>query len=158
MNRRFWALVLLFACAPLGLAGMFSEAAAKAPKKDAKDKRAADKDAAKDVFGLTKVWHFDLQISAKEWDKIQPTGGMRFPGFGGPAAPEKPAENPKDVHKGSGFGMEFPWVDGAFSVDGKTWKHVGVRYKGNASYMASARGLKRNFKIELDHFDTELRF
>src|SRR5205085_8062526 len=34
----------------------------------------------------------------------------------------------------------------------------GVRFKGNASYMASSRGLKRNFKIELDHYDTDLRF
>src|SRR5262249_6085894 len=44
------------------------------------------------------------------------------------------------------------------SEDGKTWKNVGARYKGNASYMASSRGLKRNFKIELDHYDDEQKY
>src|SRR5262249_49369944 len=28
----------------------------------------------------------------------------------------------------------------------------------NASYMASSRGLKRNLKIDFDHYDTDLRF
>ncbi len=144
---------------------------------------AAEKDKAvketpsKDIFGLTKVWQFHLQFTAKEWETMQPTGGMRFPG--GPGGPggrpgfppgpggaekppekptDKPADKPTDVHKGSGFGIEYPWVHGEFTVDGKTYKNLGVRYKGNASYMAAARGLKRNFKIELDHYDDEMRF
>jgi spore coat protein H len=164
MKRRFWAAAMLFACGTIGLAWTFSELSARESKSDAKDKKRADeKEAAKDVFGLTKVWHFDLQISAKEYEKIQPTGGMRLP-FGPPGPPpaekpaEKPGEKPTDVHKGGGFGVEFPWIEGAFTADGKTYKNVGFRYKGNASYLASSRGLKRNLKIDLDHFDDDLRF
>ena len=94
----------------------------------------------KDVFGLTKVHDLYLEISAKEWEKMQAvSGGMRFPGgpggFGGPQRPEQPAAKPADVHKGNGFGMEFPWAHGQLTQDGKPYKDLGLRYKGNASYM-----------------------
>ncbi len=142
--------------------------AATAPVKDDK------KETAKDLFGLTKVLRFDLQIPAKEWDKMQPPPGRGFPGGpgggpggpgggpggrpGGSAVPEKPADKTADVHKGSGFGVEFPWAHGDLTAEGKTYKDLGVRFKGNASYMASARGLKRNLKIDLVHYDNDVRF
>ena len=108
------------------------------------------------VFGLTKVWQFHLELTARDYDKMQPTGG---PGGFGPKKPDdKPGEKPTDVHKGSGFGLEFPWVHADLSAEGKTYKDVGLRYKGNASYGTTSRGLKRNFVIELDHYDDKLRF
>jgi spore coat protein CotH len=131
----------------------------------AADKPKASPGAAKDVFGPTKVHTFHVEISAKEFQAMQPVGGMRFgpPGFGGPPAapPEKgkakEGEEPREKHRGA-FGTEFPWVHGEISEDGKTIKDVGLRYKGNASYMASTRGLKRNLKIELDHFNEDGRY
>jgi spore coat protein H len=171
MGKRFWAVATALVCGGLALAWVAAGQAAKT--KDA-DRKIAAKDAARDVFGLTRMHTLHLEIAAREWDKMQPTGGMRFPGGpggpggrpggpggfpGGPpgagaAAPEKE----KDVHKGSGFGMEFPWAHGELTTDGKTYKNLGVRFKGNASYMASARGLKRNLKIDLDHYDNDIRF
>lgn len=110
---------------------------------------------AADFFGLGKVWQFHIDIPAAEFEKMQPA--MRRGPGGFPAGPQQPAAKPADpdadVHKGSGFGMEFPWVKGSFMADGKTVKDVGLRYKGNASYMASARSLKRSLKLELDHYD-----
>src|SRR5204863_1946294 len=70
--------------------------------------------------------------------------------------PEPPAEKSADVHK-SGF-LEFPWVRGEFTALGQTVKDVGVRYKGNFTYMASSGGLKRSLKIDLDHFGDDQRF
>ena len=58
-----------------------------------------------------------------------------------------------DVHRGSGFGVEFPIVRGTFRADGKAFADAAFRYKGNASYMASARSLKRSMKVELDYFN-----
>src|SRR5262249_46048829 len=172
MSKRSWAArtALIFSAAALVWALTGPPAAGKDRATRTKDIK---KETARDVFGLGKVWHLDLTLSAKEWEKMQPTGGMRFPGapggpgggggFGGlPGGPQKPpekgTEKPTDVHRGSGFGMEFPWACGEFTVDGKTYKNVGVRFKGNASYMTSSRGLKRNLKIELDHYDGDLRF
>jgi spore coat protein CotH len=117
---------------------------------------------AADMFAIDKVWQFHLDIPQAEFDKMQPAmrrgpGGFGGGpgGFGGPQQQQdaKPADPNADVHKGSGFGMEFPWGKGTFSADGKTFKDVGLRYKGNASYMASQRSLKRSLKVELDHFD-----
>src|SRR5207253_4395079 len=46
-----------------------------------------------------------------------------------------------------------PWVRAEFSALGQTFKNVGVRYKGNFTYVASAQMLRRSLKIDLDHFD-----
>src|SRR5262249_30689367 len=48
------------------------------------------------------------------------------------------------------FGTEFPWVQGEFTVAGKTYKKVGIRYAGDVTYFASSRGLKRPLKIEFN--------
>jgi spore coat protein H len=92
---------------------------------------------------------------------MQPAGRRGFPGFGGPGSPpgpgEKSAEEPADVHKG-GFGMEFPWAHAELTAGGKTYKDVGLRYKGNFTYMASSRGLKRPMKIDFAHYEADRRF
>lgn len=120
-----------------------------------------------DFFGTTRLWKIHLVIPAKEYETMEPIGGMRFPGMpGGPGRfpggpkrqPKRPAVKPTDTHKGGGFGMEFPWVHGELTVDGKTYKNLAIRYKGNISYLTSAGGLKRNFKIDFDHYDPATRF
>ena len=49
-------------------------------RQPARGQEAAEK-AGKDVFGPTKVWQFHLEITAKDWDAMQPVGGMRLSGF-----------------------------------------------------------------------------
>ncbi len=113
----------------------------------------------KDVFGLSKVWSLHIEMTEKEYQAMQPPGGgMGFPGFGGPMPkqPEK-KDGARDSDR-SVFGTEFPWAHAELTVDGKTYKNVGIRYKGNSTYMTSARNLKRPLKIELDHYDANLRF
>jgi hypothetical protein len=107
------------------------------------------------LFGLTKVHAFHLNLAATDYEKMQPPAGMKFPGFGPkqPAAKE-PDKEARDRHKSAGaFGTEFPWVQAEFSAAGQTFKNVGVRYKGNFTYVASAQMLRRPLKIDLDHFD-----
>jgi spore coat protein H len=108
------------------------------------------------LFGLTRGHKFHLELTEADWKKMQPPPGMKFPGFG----PKQPApkDPPADVHKSAGaFGTEFPWVKADFSADGKTIKNVGVRFKGNFTYVASAQMLRRPLKIDLDHFDEAAR-
>src|SRR6476659_9616474 len=103
MSQRSWAVLTAFACGAYAAFATAAEPRAKAPPGD-------------DVFGLTKVWDFHLEIPAAEWDKMQPTRGRGGPGGfpGGPFGPggpdrptEKPADASTDVHRGSGFGTEF---------------------------------------------------
>jgi spore coat protein H len=113
---------------------------------------------AADVFGLDKVWQFNLELKTEDYASMQPSGGrLGRGGPGGPGGPDQPAAKPADpnadVHKGSGFGMEFPIVHATFTANGQKFANIGLRYKGNASYMASSRSLKRSMKVELDHFD-----
>jgi len=109
-----------------------------------------------DIFGQTKVHEFHLELSAKEWDQMQKVaGGMTI--FG----PKKVVKNPDDPierHRSAGFGIEFPWAHADLHSGGKIYKNVGLRYKGNGSYVSTDKMLKRNLKIELDHYDEEQRF
>ncbi len=162
MSQRSWvvmAALWLGHATVLGWVVLGASAADKPGQPEAKGTASAD------VFGLTRVHEYHLQVSAREWERMQPTGGGRFPGGpfggapGGPAKPvAKPGEEPIEVHKGGGFGVEFPWAHADFTAEGKTYKNVGLRYKGNASYMASARGLRRNLKVDLDHYDDAQRY
>ena len=62
------------------------------------------------------------------------------------------------MHKSAGaFGTEFPWAKAQFTCDGETFKDVGVRYKGNFTYVASAQMLRRPLKIDLDHYAEDQR-
>src|SRR4051794_7079917 len=103
MNRRFVAVMAscVLALAPVAAA----------------DSKPAKESAGSDVFGLTKVWKLHLEIPAKDYETMQPSGGMRGPGGppGGPRGPGQPERPPAraadptaDVHHGSGFGMDFP--------------------------------------------------
>lgn len=120
-----------------------------------------------DIFGQTKLWRFDITMSAKEYDAMQPAGGgfLGGPPGGGfgrppmppPKPPEKSDEPKRDSHR-SVFNMEFPIAKGELAVDGKVYKDVGVRYKGNGSYLPTMTKLKRNLKIELDKNIADQRF
>lgn len=170
MNRLKWTLATAVAYLALVLAWLVSFPGM-TPSPAAEGKADQDSKAmpASEVFGPTRVWNFHLTIPAEDWGKMEPRGRMRFPG-GRPGfgprepdkapekAPAKPADKPTDVHKGSGFGVEFPWAHAELTADGKTFKNLGVRFKGNASYMASSRGLKRNFKLAFDHYSADQRF
>jgi putative heme-binding domain-containing protein len=102
-------------------------------------------------FGLTKVVQLNIEIADDEYRAMQPPAPTGGPGGPPPAPrPRKPGERERERNL---FGIEFPWARGAISTDGKTIKGVGIRYTGNASYFASAGGLKRSFVVDLDRAD-----
>lgn len=108
-----------------------------------------------EVFDATKVWPLHLELSAKEYEAMQPAapGGFGFPGGGFPGRPApapKPAGDRK-THR-SVFGTEFPIARGTIFHGETKSGDVAVRYKGNSTYLASARNLKRSFKIDVDEF------
>lgn len=78
-------------------------------------------------FGQTEVHVVHIALTQEQWDGMSPT---RPQGFG-----------PMD--------LQFPEVKSTIAVDGKEYV-VGLRFKGNSSYMSSSRGLKRPFKIDFN--------
>jgi len=116
----------------------------------ADDGAATQKEAGTGLFGLTRVVGFQIEISPEEYRAMQPPAPAAF---GGPPQAPRPKRSSGRESERNLFGVEFPWARGALTVEGKTYKSVGIRYSGNASYMASAGGLKRSFVVDLDRFD-----
>jgi putative membrane-bound dehydrogenase-like protein len=147
MSRRFLAgsgaaacTAFLMSCVLLGLL------ATRCPAADGK------KPAGKDIFGVARVWSFHLEIPAKEYQAMQPqVDGFGFPG----ARPARPAPKNKRDSETNLFGTRFPWAEGNFTTEGKTYKKVGVRYAGDMTYFVSSRGLKRPLKIAFNKFGAQ---
>jgi spore coat protein H len=97
------------------------------------------------VFGAAKVVPFHLAMSEKQFAALAPAGGAKFgpPGFG------PPRKQPEGTHRNT-FGVDFPWSRGDLTFDGKTFKDVGVRYKGNYTFMATGQSLKKSMKFDLN--------
>lgn len=107
------------------------------------------------VFGMDKVWTFHLTISATNWDAMHPSRGQfMMP----PAPPGKVAKKDTPVPARGGFGFDFDYVTGTLECDGRKLPNVAVRFKGNSSYLMSARGLKRPFRIDLDRYTPSQNF
>ena len=143
MHRRAHALATTLLCSAILHAGTTVPGSGAPDDGDTKGK-AADPG----LFGLTRVVRLHIEMTADEYQAMQPPAPAG--GFGGPPpAPRerKPGERESERNL---FGVEFPWARGAVTVEGKTLQGVGLRYAGNASYMASAGGLKRSFLVDLD--------
>src|SRR5262245_49986051 len=69
---------------------------------------------AKDLFGLTTLWTIHLEISAKEFEAMQPP----VPAFGGLGPPPKTKPSTRDSERNL-FGTEFPWANGEMTANGK---------------------------------------
>jgi hypothetical protein len=97
------------------------------------------------LFQRDKVWTIHLIVTPEEWKKIEPAnaGG---PGFGPPPNQVRPAAVPAGAaERGPRFGppqVEFPEVRAIFKFEGQTVGEMGLRYKGNSTYMAARNSLR----------------
>lgn len=112
---------------------------------------------AEDFFGLTAVHTIQITVSPENYEAMEPPPpAMPF----GPGRPgERGGPPPGSADFGAGrFGLEFEYVPADVEIDGESWRQVGLRYKGNGTYMISARALKRSFKLDFDRYDNRLAF
>ena len=87
---------------------------------------------------------------------------LAFPGAGGPPGGPRPGNRGFGMNlqgaegKRNGvaaaMGIEFKYVHAELEFEGITFKDVGVRYKGNGTFMESRNSLKRSLKVDLSHF------
>jgi spore coat protein H len=116
------------------------------------------------LFRPDRLVQLHLRLSEEQFAALKPTNRGRFGGFGfggrGGAEPapnrEQPPAEPRDAHRNT-FGVEFPWSEGKLEVDGETFKKVGVRWKGNYTYMVAGQGLKRPLKIDINRHKEQQR-
>ncbi|MFO0804023.1 MAG: CotH kinase family protein [Gemmataceae bacterium] len=114
-----------------------------------------------EVFRIDKMWPIHIEMTAKEYDAMQPPPNMGGGfGFGPPMPPPKqPEKKPgeREVHR-SVFGTDFPVAHATIRSGDQTANHVAIRYKGNSTYLAAARGLKRSMKIDVNEFEPSQKF
>lgn len=119
------------------------------------------RDPAESFFGLTQVHVVHVIVPPEQWDAMEPTRGP----VGGPGRPGGPGGGPgfdlsRAFEEGrasrpglaSAMGIEFPVVKAAIEIDGERVDAVGVRYKGNGTFMMSQSADKRPFKVDFNRF------
>lgn len=142
-------------------------------------------DPSSDVFGLTKLWKIHVQLTQENWDKMQPQGGG-FPMFGPPGmqpggmqpgmqrqgmppgSQRGPAggagggsvggARPQPMARPGSFGFEFDYAVADIEIGDEQFKNVGLRFKGNGTYMMSASSRKRPMKIDFNRNEEKQKF
>lgn len=114
----------------------------------------AEPDAAATLLDRSQILEIHIEMTAKEYDAMQPPPAAF--GFGAPgAAPAPPPAPPDDgrVRETNQFGTSFAWAEAKFTAQGKSLDKVGIRYDGDFTYFLSAQSLKRPLKIEFNRFE-----
>lgn len=86
-----------------------------------------------DLFVTTKIWNAHLTIPQDQWKVMHPVSVDR--GARRQANPERAAKNGYLASQG----IEFPWGHGDLDFEGKVFHDVGVRFKGNGTFLNSVR-------------------
>lgn len=81
-----------------------------------------------------------------------PSGDFAPPPDGAPDGQGRPGQRSLDLVDGTPI-----WIDATIEMDGVTWNHVGIRYKGNSSLASGWRegSLKLPFKLDFDQFEDD---
>ena len=108
---------------------------------------------AAELYGLTNVWQATLSLTPSQWLAIAPSHIPPVPRMMGPDG-KLQLRNPKAKRSGLAgvVGLEFGWVQAHLEFAGRSLSPVGVRYRGNGTYLNSLFGPKQSFKVDLDKY------
>lgn len=112
---------------------------------------------AAELYALTNIWPARLRLTPAQWKAVQP---VPVPvAFGGGEGPF-PLRNPKASRSGLAgvMGLDFHWSEGEFEFAGQRFEKVGVRYRGNGTFVNSLHGPKQSFKVDVARPDKSRRF
>ena len=121
------------------------------------------------LFGLDNVIDVHLRIDPEEWTKLQPPEGTKMDfgvalqGLMWDAMTGGHFHSEKSTRPGlAGYlGVDHQYGQAEVTIDGDTVKGVGLRYKGNGTFLEYVEGdvTKRlSFKIDFNEYDDELKF
>ena len=104
------------------------------------------------LFQPTKIWTAHLTFTAEQWRAMQPTrapttNGGRF--SGGEWLQGAPGNR---NGWGAANGVEFHYAHANLEFAGTQFKDVGVRFKGNGTYMDARGSEKVPFKVDLNKY------
>ena len=113
---------------------------------------------AAEVYQTTNVWTVHLRFTADQWQALEPKRGEGAGAFGpmadlgGRDSMLQGLPGKRNGLSSSMMGLEFEYAHADLEMGGITFTNVGVRYKGNGTYMESQGGNKRPLKADLNKF------
>ena len=121
------------------------------------------------LFGLDRVIDVELHITAEEWQKLQPPKGTRLDdaaigrAFGdliGDAIRGGNFRSEKSTRPGlAGYlGVDHQYGRADVTIDGETMQGVGLRYKGNGTFVVGHKTGKYSFKIDFNEYREDASF
>src|SRR4051812_22971146 len=114
---------------------------------ESKTKKAGTRLAPKDIFGLTNIWTVHLRFTREQWDAMAPKEEQRS--SAGKVSMLQGPEGSRNGAAVSFFGVNFNYVHADVEFGTNQYKDVGVRYKGNGTFLSAREDQKRSFKIDL---------
>jgi spore coat protein H len=104
-----------------------------------------------DIFQVTNIWTIHLRFTPQQWEAMEPKEQGR-PQFGGRRGSF--LQGPEGGRNGiaAAFGIVFNYVRADLEFGINKFKEVGVRYKGNGTFLSSRESLKRSLKLDLNQF------
>lgn len=103
-----------------------------------------------EFFEAKKVWDIHLTFTADQWKAMEPVQG--------PRPPRRPngvfLQGPEGGRNGiaAAFGIQFNHAKADLEFGSRRVSEVGVRYKGNGTFLSSRDSLKKSMKLDLNHF------
>jgi spore coat protein H len=105
---------------------------------------------AEEIFDARKVWDVHLTFTPEQWAAMEPVQG--------PRPPRRPngtfLQGPEGGRNGiaAAFGIQFNHAKANLEFGTRQVSEVGVRVKGNGTFLSSRESLKRSLKLNLNHY------
>ncbi|MEE2942948.1 MAG: CotH kinase family protein [Verrucomicrobiota bacterium] len=126
-------------------------------------------DSSASLFGLDNVIDVHITIKPEEWAKLQPPKGTKMDfgvaieGLMADAMTGGHFRSEKSTRPGlAGYlGVDHQYGKAEITIDGETVKGIGLRYKGNGTFLEYVEGdvtRRLSFKIDFNEYDDELEF
>ncbi|HYE32295.1 MAG TPA: CotH kinase family protein [Methylomirabilota bacterium] len=111
--------------------------------------RASEPRNSADLYTLTNIYTAKLTFTKEQWEAIEPKG---IPGAKMHQNGRLHLINPNAKRNGliGMVGLEYDWTTAQLEFAGRNFTNVGVRYRGNGTYLNSQYTPKRSFKVDLN--------
>lgn len=121
------------------------------------------------LFGMNRVIEVHLQMELKEWAKMQPPKGTKMDGISvmrafediiNDAANKRHFRSEKSTRPGlAGYlGIDHQYGRANVTINGEPISGVGLRYKGNGTFLEGQEIDKLSYKIDFKEYNDELEF
>ncbi|MGB1930601.1 MAG: CotH kinase family protein, partial [Mariniblastus sp.] len=118
------------------------------------------------LFRSNRVSKITLRFTQEEWSKLQPSKdldwdvGRAFGEVISDASQGKEFRAGKESRPGLGgyLGLNHQYGSADVEIDGESFANVGVRYKGNGSFLVGREFGKYSFKIDFNEYQDDLNF